>query len=356
MSQNSHLFSPLEIREMRFRNRIFVSPMCQYSATGGLINNWHMVHLGSRAIGGAGMVMSEAMAVLPEGRITDADLGIWNDEQAESLRPLTGFISENGAVPAIQLAHAGRKASTVRPWDSEDTKLTGDRAWQTVSSTSKPFSDESPIPRALSIPEIQGTIRAFADAAGRAVEAGFKVIEIHAAHGYLIHQFLSPLCNDRTDKYGGDFTNRIRFLMETVSSVRDVVGENLPVFVRLSATDWRKDGWTPEDSVRLASLLGEKGIDLIDCSSGGILPSITIPAAPGYQVPLAEEIKRGSGVATAAVGLITSPEQADLIVRNGQADAVFLGREMLRNPYWPYHAAGILNQEISVPEQYLRAW
>lgn len=300
--------------------------------------------------------MSEAVAVLPEGRISYADLGIWNDRQLEALRPVTSFISENGAVPAIQLAHAGRKASTGRSWDPEDTKLTGDQCWPTVSSTSIPFSHESPVPRALSTAEISTTIRAFADAAGRALDSGFKVIEIHGAHGYLIHQFLSPLCNDRNDEYGGDFTNRIRFLMETVSSVRGVTGGDIPIFVRLSATDWQEGGWTPGDSIKLASILGEAGIDLIDCSSGGILPSISIPAGPGYQVPLAEKIKRDSGVATGAVGLITTPEQADQIIRNGQADAVFLGRQMLRDPYWPYHAAGVLKQKVSIPEQYLRAW
>jgi 2,4-dienoyl-CoA reductase-like NADH-dependent reductase (Old Yellow Enzyme family) len=356
METPTHLFSPLLIRETAIRNRIFVSPMCQYSSTDGLVNNWHMVHLGSRAVGGAGLVMCEAVSILPEGRITYADLGIWNDQQAKALEPITQVISENGAVPGIQLAHAGRKASTLRPWDSADVKLIGDRSWQTVSSTSAPFSNDSSIPRALSSAEVRAMVDAFTAAAVRAVKAGFKVIEIHAAHGYLVHQFLSPLSNDRDDEYGGDFDGRTRLLMETVVSVRKAIGKEMPLFVRISATDWHDDGWTLADSVRLASNLGDSGVDLIDCSSGGILPSISIPTEPGYQIPLAEEIRRKSGVATSAVGLITSAEQADRVIRNGQADAVALARELLRDPYWPYHAARTLKQEIPAPDQYLRAW
>lgn len=351
----SQLFDPLTIRSETIRNRVMVSPMCQYSCTNGLANSWHATHLISRAVGGAGLVMTEAAAVVPEGRISYADLGIWSDEHSEALRAVAEGIREHGAVPAIQLAHAGRKASTQRPWDESGWNSVPGRTWEPVSSTETPFAPGSPKPRRLSEDGIAAVIRAFAEAAGRSVSAGFGAVEVHAAHGYLLHQFLSPLCNDRTDDYGGSFENRVRLLLEVVVEVREAVGDDVPILVRISATDWRDDGWTIDDSVRLAPMLKDAGADLIDCSSGGILPRVPIPHGPGYQVELAAAV-RAAGVPSGAVGLITAAEQADQIVRTGQADAVLIGRAMLRNPYWAMHAAQKLGETIEPPNQYRRAW
>ena len=356
MNAVPHLLSPLTIRGIGFRNRIFVSPMCQYSSSDGFVADWHLVHLGSRAIGGAGLVMAEATAVTPEGRISHGDLGIWSDEHVDSLRRVTGFISEHGAVPAIQLAHAGRKASTARPWEGRESLAADGRAWEPVSPTARPFSEESPVPRMLSTGEVRELVDAFAAGASRALMAGFRVVEIHAAHGYLIHQFLSPLSNDRTDEYGGDFDGRIRFLLEIVAAVRVSVGEDIPILVRISATDWHEDGWSVEDSVRLALVLKEAGVDLIDCSSAGLVPGVSVPVGTGYQTSLAATIRVRAGIPTGAVGMITSPQQADHIVRSGQADVVLLARELLRDPYWPYRAAKSLGGEIATPDQYARAW
>jgi 2,4-dienoyl-CoA reductase-like NADH-dependent reductase (Old Yellow Enzyme family) len=356
MNQPAHLFTSLTLRGVTVPNRIFVSPMCQYSSRDGFATEWHLVHLGSRAIGGAGLVMSEATAVTPEGRISYADLGIWKDEHIEALKPVTAFIEEHGAIPAIQLAHAGRKASSTPPWETRDALNVPGRAWQPLAPTARPFSRESPAPRAMTELEVRTMVDAFAAAAARALMAGFRAVEIHAAHGYLIHEFLSPLANDRTDEYGGDFEGRTRFLLEVVSAVRAAVGEEVPVFVRISATDWHDDGWGIEDSVQLASILRERGVDLVDCSSGGIVPAVPIPVGTGFQTSLAATVRARSGLTTGAVGMITAPQQADHVVRSGQADAVLLGRELLRDPYWPHRAARVLGHEPQVPVQYARGW
>jgi 2,4-dienoyl-CoA reductase-like NADH-dependent reductase (Old Yellow Enzyme family) len=356
MSEHNHLFSPLTIRGTTFRNRIFVSPMCQYSSVDGFASDWHLVHLGSRAIGGAGLVMSEATAVTPEGRISYADLGIWEDTHIPKLKAITDFIAEHGAVPAIQLAHAGRKAATAPPWLSAESLDETGRTWEPVSSTARPFSDQLAMPHPLTTEEVHDVIDAFVAAAARSLIAGFQAVEIHAAHGYLLHQFLSPLANDRDDEYGGDFDGRVRIVREIVQAVRVSIGEEAPMLVRISATDWHEGGWTIDDSVRLSSLLKEDGADLIDCSSGGIVPSVPIPVGTGYQTSLAAAVRSQAGIASGAVGLITSPEQADHIIRSGQADVVLLAREMLRDPYWPYRAARALGQEIEAPPQYARGW
>jgi 2,4-dienoyl-CoA reductase-like NADH-dependent reductase (Old Yellow Enzyme family) len=349
-----HLFEPLSVRGTSIPNRVFVSPMCQYSSTNGFANDWHFVHLASRAIGGAGLVMTEAAAVLPEGRITYADLGIWNDDQVDGLRRAASAVAEHGSVPAIQLAHAGRKAGTQRPW--EQAPLAEDQKWEPVSSTGRAFGEGWAAPRALSTLEVHEIADAFAAAAARALMAGFQVVEIHAAHGYLLHQFLSPLANDRTDEYGGSRDNRARLLLETTRAVRVAVGDDVPVFVRVSATDWLEDGWTIDDTVWLSGELASAGADFLDCSSGGIVPGVSIPAGPGYQVELAAAVKRSGNLLSGAVGMITGAEQADSIIRSGQADAVLLARELLRNPYWPQHAARALGHEPPVPPQYARAW
>ncbi|MFW6232046.1 MAG: NADH:flavin oxidoreductase/NADH oxidase [Spirochaetota bacterium] len=356
MSEPNHLFTPLTIRGVTFRNRIFVSPMCQYSSDDGFASDWHLVHLGSRAIGGAGMVMTEATAVTPEGRISYADLGIWEDTHIPKLKEITEFIVKHGAVPAIQLAHAGRKASTAPPWLGPESLAEPDRTWEPVSSTSRPFSDTLATPRALSTEEVHDVVDAFVAAAARSLIAGFQAVEIHAAHGYLIHQFLSPLANDREDEYGGDFDGRVRLLREIVQAVRVSIGEEVPMLVRISATDWHEEGWTIDDSVRLASLLKEDGADLIDCSSGGVVPAVPIPVGTGYQTELAAAVRLRAGIASGAVGLITSPQQADHIIRSGQADVVLLAREMLRDPYWAHRAARALGHDPYVPVQYSRAW
>ncbi|MFC5407792.1 NADH:flavin oxidoreductase/NADH oxidase [Larkinella bovis] len=352
----SELFSPLTIRSIQFKNRIAVSPMCQYSSEDGFANDWHLVHLGSRAVGGAALVMTEATAVSPEGRISPDDLGIWKDEHLPFLKRITTFLEAHGAVPGMQLAHAGRKASHVRPWEGgKMIPPDAERGWQTVAPSPVPFIPTETIPLELTAEGIEKVIADFVAAAARALEAGFKVIELHAAHGYLLHEFLSPLSNQRTDQYGGSFENRIRFLLELLERVQTVWPPELPLFVRISATDWTEGGWTPDDAVALARVLKAKGVDLIDCSSGGNVAGAKIPIGPGYQVPFAERVKKESGILTGAVGLITTAEQANGIIASGQADLVLLARELLRDPYFPLHAAQQLEAETAWPSQYLRA-
>ena len=353
----AHLFDSLAIRDVHFANRIFVSPMCQYSSDNGFANDWHFVHLGSRAVGGAGLVFTEATAVLPEARISPQDLGIWSDNHIEPLERIVRFIHEQGSVAGMQLAHAGRKASTYRPWESRQGAIPeSDGGWTNVVAPSPiPFAPHYPVPRELSIEGIQKTVAAFAQAARRACDAGFRIVEIHAAHGYLIHEFLSPLSNKRTDAYGGSFENRTRILREIVSAVRRTWPERAPLFVRISATDWVDGGWDVEQSIQLAHQLKELGVDLIDCSSGGNVAQANIPVGAGYQTPFAEQIRRQANIITGAVGMITSPVQAEHVVVTGQADAIIMAREFLRDPYWPLRAARELGQEISWPVQYLRA-
>lgn len=356
--QAAHLFAPLQLRDIRLRNRIGVSPMCQYSSSDGFANDWHLVHLGSRAVGGAALVMTEATAVLPEGRISPEDLGLWKDEQIEMLARIFRFIEGQGAVPGMQLAHAGRKASTAAPWKTgEHVVEEKDGGWRSIFAPSPlPFSPEDIVPTELDHTGIERVVRAFADASRRALQAGAKVIELHAAHGYLLHGFLSPLSNQRADQYGGSFENRTRALREVVAAVRTVWPERFPLLVRLSVTDWVEGGWDIEQSVMLASQLLELGVDLIDCSSGGAIPGVNIPVRPGYQVPFAEHIRQKTGIRTAAVGMITKPKQADQIIRSGQADMVFFARELLRDPYWPHRAAIALKQTLGVAPQYRRAF
>jgi len=352
----THLFDPLAIRDITFANRVFVSPMCQYSSTDGYANDWHFVHLGSRAVGGAGLVLTEATAVLPEGRISPHDLGIWMEDHIEPMARIVRFIHEQGSVAGMQLAHAGRKAGTHRPWAGHGRVPESEGGWNNVVAPSElAFTDDYPMPHALSLDGIKNIVSAFAAAARRACEAGFRVLEIHAAHGYLIHEFLSPFSNQRTDAYGGSFENRTRILRETVAAVRGLWPERAPLFVRISATDWIDGGWDIEQSVELARQLSDLGADLIDCSSGGNVAHAKIPAGPGYQTPFAEQIRREANILTGAVGMITSPIQAEHIMVSGQADAVIIARELLRDPYWPLHAARELGQPISWPVQYLRA-
>ncbi len=350
-----NLFSPLTLREIQFKNRIVVSPMCQYSAVNGLANDWHFVHLASRAVGGAALIFTEAAAVTAEGRISPHDLGFWSDEHIAPLAKIINFIESQNAVAGIQLAHAGRKASTKRPWEGIGKINIDQGGWQPVAPSSIPFAEEFYTPTELTHEEIQKVINAFTQAAQRAIIAGFKVIEIHSAHGYLLHEFLSPLSNHRTDNYGGSFENRIRLLLEVASAMRKVWPEKFPLFVRISATDWDENGWTLEESIELAKHLKLIGVDLIDASSGGTLMNPKIPLGPGYQTLFAEQIRYQAHIATGAVGLITSPNQADHIIRTGQADLVFLAREMLRNPYWSLNAAKELRQSVEWPAQYLRA-
>lgn len=350
-----HLFDPFVLRGLTIPNRVVVSPMCEYSSRDGFAGDWHLVHLGSRAVGGAGLVITEATAVLPEGRISPADLGIWQDAHVEGLARVVTFLKANGAAAGIQLAHAGRKASTKRPWEGTGAVPVADGGWQPVGPGPEPFSDTYPVPRALDEAGIASVVGAFREAAARAREAGFDVIEVHGAHGYLIHEFLSPLVNHRDDGYGGSFDNRVRLCLEVVTAIREVWPGRLPLFVRLSCTDWVEGGWDIEQSVELARRLQAAGADLIDCSSGGAVPHAKIPVAPGYQVPLAERIRRDAHVATGAVGLITEAEQAEAVVASGQADCVLLARELLRDPYWPLRAAAALGQTVTWPAQYLRA-
>jgi 2,4-dienoyl-CoA reductase-like NADH-dependent reductase (Old Yellow Enzyme family) len=352
----THLFDPLAIRDVTFANRIFVSPMCQYSSTDGYANDWHFVHLGSRAAGGAGLVLTEATAVLPEGRISPQDLGIWMDDHIEPLARIVKFIHEQGSAAGMQLAHAGRKASTYAPGRGHGSVPESEGGWDNVVAPSAlRFTEGYPMPQALSIDGIKNIVSAFAAAARRTCEAGFRVIEIHAAHGYLIHEFLSPLSNQRTDAYGGSFENRTRMLREIVAAVRGSWPARAPMFLRISATDWIDGGWDIQQSVELARQLGELGADLIDCSSGGNVSHAKIPVGPGYQTQFAEQIRREANILTGAVGMITSPLQAEHILVTGQADAVIIAREFLRNPYWPLRAARELGQQISWPVQYLRA-
>ncbi|HEY8401266.1 MAG TPA: NADPH dehydrogenase NamA [Cytophagaceae bacterium] len=351
----SKLFSPLTLRAVTFKNRIVMSPMCMYSSKDGFANDWHLVHLGSRAIGGAGLIIVEATAVSPEGRITHGDLGIWKDEHIDFLKRITTFIKANNSVPGIQLAHAGRKASSHVPWDGGGPLSKEEDAWQTVAPSAVPFTGHHPVPLALDDDGIKKVVNDFKDAAERAVRAGFEVLEIHAAHGYLLHEFLSPLSNKREDNYGGAFENRIRLLVDVVQSVRMVWPERLPLFVRISATDWVEGGWTIQDSVTLGKVLMEYGVDLLDCSSGGVVPNVQIPLKPGYQTEFAQAIKYQTGLPTGAVGLITKSHQAELIIAEEQADLVLLAREFLRDPYFPLHAAIDLEADIPWPVQYERA-
>lgn len=351
----SYLFQPLKLREIELKNRIAVSPMCQYSSQDGFANEWHLVHLGSRAVGGASLVMTEATAVSPEGRISNDDLGIWKDEHIDYLRKITGFILEQNAIPGIQLAHAGRKSSRTSQWKGDRLLSKAEGGWDTVAPSSIAFDENMAVPVELAAEGIAKVIRDFREATKRALKAGFRVVEIHGAHGYLAHEFMSPLTNKRTDEYGGSFENRIRFLLEIVTAVRSVWPEGYPLFTRISSIDWRDDGWNLEDSVKLASVLKEKGVDLIDCSSGGAVPGLAIPAGPGYQVPFAETIRRRTGIATGAVGIITTPSQAEGIIASGQADMVSMARELLRDPYFPLRAANELGVEVRWPVQYERA-
>jgi len=352
----AHLFSPLRVRGVELRNRIGVSPMCEYSSVDGFASDWHLVHLGSRAVGGAGLVMTEAAAVTATGRISPYDLGIWDDAHVEPLRRVAAFVAAHGAVPGMQLAHAGRKGSTARPWEGRAPVAPEDGGWTPVAPSALPYSERSLVPAELSAAEVAAVPGAFAAAAERALAAGFRWIELHAAHGYLLHTFLSPLSNARQDEWGGSFERRARVVVETVRAVRAAVGEDVPLAVRLSATDWAPGGWSDGDTVALAPLLGEAGADLVDCSSGGLTPAQRVEVGPGYQVGFAEAVRRGSGMLTAAVGLITDPHQADAIVREGRADLVLLARELLRQPYWPLHAARALGQDAPVPVQYERAF
>ncbi len=352
----SILFSPLTIKSITLKNRIVVSPMCQYSSTDGFANDWHLVHLGSRAIGGASLIIQEATAVSPEGRITFADMGIWKDEHIDKLKQIVSFIHEHGAIAGIQLAHAGRKASCAKPWDGGKQIAEGIHSWQPVAASPVPFEEGQVIPAELSRQAIQQLVNDFKTAAVRAIKVGYKVLEIHGAHGYLIHQFLSPLSNQRTDEYGGSFENRTRFLIEIIDAVNTVWPADLPLFVRVSATDWKDGGWNIDESAKLASILKQKRVDLIDTSSGGIVPGVKMTIGPGYQVGFADRIKKETGILTGAVGMITSAEQAEEILQTQQADLVFMARESLRDPYFPLHAAFQLNTGINNwPVQYERA-
>jgi 2,4-dienoyl-CoA reductase-like NADH-dependent reductase (Old Yellow Enzyme family) len=372
MSNPPHLFAPLTLRSVTLPRRIVVSSMCQYSSDDGFASDWHLIHLGSRAVGGAALVMTEATAVTPEGRISPEDLGIYKDAHIDKLKRITSFLHENGSFAGMQLAHAGRKGSTARPWEKARVVPPADGGWIDVFAPSAlTFGENYPQPIALDRDGIQRIKTAFVEAARRAQAAGFDVIELHAAHGYLLHEFLSPISNRRTDEYGGSFANRIRFLIEITDAVRAVWPDKLPILVRVSATDWLENpdtgkpaddsaagselGWTLEQSIELASQMRERGVDLIDVSSGGNLAAAKIPTGPGYQTRFAERIRREAKIATGTVGMITDPVQADHIIRSGQADVVLLAREMLRDPYWALRAARELKQEIPWPAQYLRA-
>ncbi|WP_328314232.1 NADH:flavin oxidoreductase/NADH oxidase [Streptomyces sp. NBC_00442] len=359
MSAASALFEPYTLRSLTIPNRVWMAPMCQYSAEvfgpdAGVAGDWHFAHYAARAAGGTGLILLEATAVSPEGRISPADLGIWNDAQVAPLRRITSFLESQGTVPGIQIAHAGRKASTDRPWrGGAPLPPASAEGWQPVGPSPVAWSEKHTVPTELTVPHIKHVVGQFADAARRALDAGFKVVEIHGAHGYLIGQFLSPHSNRRTDQYGGSFENRTRFALEVADAVRAVWPEELPLFFRVSATDWLTEGgWTPDDTVRLAALLGKHGVDLIDVSSGGNASGVRIPVGPGYQVPFAERVRGESPVAVAAVGLITEPAQAEKILANGEADAVLLGRELLRDPSWALRAARELGAEVRIPDPY----
>jgi 2,4-dienoyl-CoA reductase-like NADH-dependent reductase (Old Yellow Enzyme family) len=355
-STETGLFTPLSIRGTNLRNRIAVSPMCEYSSQDGFANDWHLVHLGSRAVGVAALVLTEAAAVEARGRITPADLGIWKDEHIDKLAQITAFIKQQGAIPGIQIAHAGRKASCRVPWEGGAAIPAADGGWQTIAPSAVPFRNTDPVPKELSVAEIHEVVEKFGAAAHRALAAGFEVIEIHAAHGYLLHEFYSPLSNRRTDEYGGSLENRIRFTLEVAKTVRAILPDKNPLLVRISSTDWKENGWTLDDSVRLAEHLRSIGVDLIDCSSAGLVPDAKIALGPAYQAPFAERIRKEAGILTGAVGLITDPDQANRIIGSGQADMVLLARQMLRDPYWPLHAAQVLKVHVEPPVQYQRAF
>lgn len=350
----SKLFSPLKIRDIEFKNRIAVSPMCQYSSENGVPTDWHFVHLGSRAVGGAALVIAEATAIAPEGRISPDDAGIWNDEQVEAYKKITSFIKEQNSVAGIQIAHAGRKASTYSPWKGNGYVQPKDGGWITLAPSAIPFSENYSTPKEMSNGDIEKVVEHFRSAAERSVRAGFEVIEIHMAHGYLVHEFLSPLSNQRKDNYGGSFENRTRLALQIAKAVRQTVPQSLPVFVRISATDWVEGAWDVEQSAELATRFKEIGIDLIDCSSGANVPFAKIPVGPGFQVPLSEKVKKKAGILTGTVGMITTAVQAESILSEGKADLIIMGRELLRNPYWPLQAAKELNTELEWPKQYSR--
>lgn len=350
------LFEPLQQRSLTLRNRLVVAPMCQYSASHGLPDTWHLVHLGSRAVGGASLVISEATAVSAEGRISPGDVGLWNEAQQQAWAPITAFIRAQGALAGVQLAHAGRKASAQRPWEGGGPLGIDEGAWPTLAPSALPFDTGWHVPAALDEAGIAKVIEDFRAAARRALGAGFQLVEVHAAHGYLLHQFLSPLSNRRSDGYGGSFGNRTRLVREVVAAVREVWPDGLPVWLRISATDWAEGGWDIEQSVALARQVRELGVDLIDVSSGGLVPGVRIPVEPGYQVPFARRIRAEAGIATGAVGLVNEPAQAAAIVTDGDADVVLQARESLRDPYFPRRAAKALGASIDVPLQYQRAW
>jgi 2,4-dienoyl-CoA reductase-like NADH-dependent reductase (Old Yellow Enzyme family) len=349
------LLTPLKLRDVTLKNRVVVSPMCQYSSEDGFASDWHLVHLGSRAVGGASLVFTEATAVTPEGRISPQDLGLWKDAHAEMLGRIAKFVRAQGAEAGVQLAHAGRKGSTARPWEGGGPVPPEKGGFGIVAPSAIPFREKDQVPRELDEAGIARIVHAFAEAADRAHRAGFTAIELHAAHGYLLHEFLSPLANRRTDRYGGSIENRARMLLETVRAVRSRWPERLPLFVRVSATDWVAGGWTADDTVWLARRLKDEAVDLLDCSSGGSVPGAQIPVGPGYQVPFAERVRREAGMPAGAVGLIRSAYQADQILRGGQADVVVMARQLLRDPYWPLHAARELSVDLPWPPQYQRA-
>ncbi|MGC9194989.1 MAG: NADH:flavin oxidoreductase/NADH oxidase [Syntrophobacteraceae bacterium] len=351
----SKLFEPFKIREIEFRNRVFVSPMCQYSSQDGMPADWHLVHLGSRAVGGAALVMVEATSVSPQGRISPSDSGIWSQDHAAAFKRITRFIKDQGAVAGVQLAHAGRKASTDLPWRGGKPLFAGNGGWQPLAPSPIAFDEQSPIPRQITPEGLEELASQFLSAARHSLEAGFEVIEIHMAHGYLLHEFLSPLSNLRTDEYGGNLENRMRFPLRIAKDLREAWPGRLPVFVRISCTDWIEGGWDLAQSIEFCRRLKTLGIDFVDCSSGALAPGATIPAAPGFQVPFAAAVRREVQIPTGAVGLITDPAQAEQILVTGEADAVMMGREFLREPYWPLHAARALHTDIDWPLQYLRA-
>lgn len=351
-----NLFKPFRVRGVEFQNRIAVSPMCEYSAKDGHPTNWHLVHLGSRAVGGAALVFTEASAVSAIGRISPEDTGMYLDSHVDAWRPIVEFIHQQGAISGMQLAHAGRKASTAAPWLGGAPIAVNDGGWTPAGPSAIPFDKGYTVPEGLSASGIEEVVEDFANAARRALRAGFQVVEIHSAHGYLLHEFLSPLCNQRKGEYGGTFENRIRLLLRVATVVRDVWPQEKPVFVRISATDWAENGWDIDQSVELARRLKGVGVDLVDVSSGGAVPGVAIPVAPGYQVGFAARIRNEAGIATGSVGMITDPAQAETIVSTGQADMVLLAREMLRDPYWPLHAAKALGVKVKPPVQYQRAW
>ncbi len=350
----SLLLSPITLRGVTARNRIWVAPMCQYSAVDGMPGDWHLVHLGARAVGGAGVVITEATAVSPEGRISPQDTGIWNDEQALAWARTVAFVQAQGALAGVQLAHAGRKGSSRRPWEGRGAVAPEDGGWVPVGPTAEPYPGLAR-PTALDAAGIAAVRADFVAATRRAASAGFDLVEVHAAHGYLLHEFLSPLSNTRTDAYGGDLAGRMRLVLEVVEDVRAVWPDDRPLLLRISASDWVEGGWTPEDSVALAKEAAARGVDLVDCSSGGTSPDQAVALGPGYQVPFAAQVRRDAGVATGAVGLLTDPHQAEQVLVEGAADVVLLARELLRDPHWPLHAAAVLGDDVPWPVQYDRA-